>query len=244
MLVVLFELLPLLLVLAVVLGVAMIVRDSRPQPVRPRPIEPEEMAAVQRTIEEDITVFGEDLQRLDTEVSGALLDEGARADYQRALDAYDAAKKSSEHIEVPTDARHVAEILDEGRYAIACVSARVSDQPPPARRPACFFDPRHGQSVATVTWAPPGGTPRDVPVCNLDAERVRAGADPAIRHVMVGPRRMPYYQAGPAFAPMTFGYFGGFGVLSTLFAGTALGSAIGDPGQLGDGAPPDGNPPG
>ena len=41
-----------------------------------------------------------------------------------------------------------------------------------------------------VNWQPvnpaklPGGTVRDVPACALDAERVRAGADPDIRKVL------------------------------------------------------------
>jgi hypothetical protein len=66
-----------------------------------------------------------------------------------------------------------------------------------------------------------------VPACALDAERVRAGADPATRQVMVGPQRMPYYSAGPAFAPMAMGYFGSFGLMQGLFMGTMMGSMFG-----------------
>ncbi|MBA2532314.1 MAG: hypothetical protein H0V23_09460, partial [Nocardioidaceae bacterium] len=47
-----------------------------------------EMAAVKRTADEDVTVFGEELQVLDTDLAGRELDEGMRSDYQRALDAY------------------------------------------------------------------------------------------------------------------------------------------------------------
>ncbi len=203
-------------------------------------VDTESMDAVRRTLDEDITVLGEELQRLDTDVAGSELDEGARADYQRALDAYEASKDSAEQIRVPEDSRHVVEILDDGRYAIACVRARVAGQPLPARRPACFFDPRHGQSVTDVTWTPPGGTPRDVPACALDSERVRAGAEPATRQVMVGPQRMPYYQAGPAFAPMSVGYFGGFGIMPALFMGTMMGGMFGGFGGGFDGSYADG----
>jgi hypothetical protein len=225
----------LVFILIIVAGVFLIVRNSQRQSLTSasgrRSInstaDAEQMDALRRTLDEDITVLGEELQRLDTDVAGVALDEGARADYQRALDAYEAAKDSAERIRVPEDSRHVVEILDDGRYAIACVRARVAGEPLPTRRPACFFDPRHGQSVTDVTWAPPGGTPRDVPACALDAERVRAGADPATRQVMVGPQRMPYYSAGPAFAPMAMGYFGSFGLMQGLFMGTMMGSMFG-----------------
>jgi hypothetical protein len=225
----------LLFVLIIVAGVFLIVRNTQRQSLTSaagrRSInstaDAEQMEALRRTLDEDITVLGEELQRLDIDVAGVALDEGARSDYQRALDAYEAAKDSAERLRVPEDSRHVVEILDDGRYAIACVRARVAGQPLPTRRPACFFDPRHGQSVTDVTWAPPGGTPRDVPACALDAERVRAGADPATRQVMVGPQRMPYYSAGPAFAPMAMGYFGSFGLMQGLFMGTMMGSMFG-----------------
>jgi hypothetical protein len=221
--------------LIIVVGVFLIVRNMQRQALTSADgrrslnssVDPDQMEALRRTLDEDITVLGEELQRLDIDVAGVGLDEGARSDYQRALDAYEAAKASAERIRVPEDSRHVVEILDDGRYAIACVRARVAGEPLPTRRAACFFDPRHGQSVTDVTWAPPGGAPRDVPACALDAERVRAGADPATRQVMVGPQRMPYYSAGPAFAPMAMGYFGSFGLMQGLFMGTMMGSMFG-----------------
>ena len=55
----------------------------------------EELEAVRRAADEDVTQFGEELQRLDTELGGRELDEGTRQDYQRALDAYEEAKESS-----------------------------------------------------------------------------------------------------------------------------------------------------
>src|SRR5918996_374258 len=67
--------------------------------------------------------------------------------------------------------------FEDGRHAIACVRARVAGEPLPTRRPPCFFDPRHGPSVADVPYVPPDGVERDVPACALDVERVRAGAD-------------------------------------------------------------------
>ncbi len=145
-----------------------------------------ELEPVQKLAFEDVTALGTDLQDLDGELAGIELDAGARADYQRALDAYEAAKTASDRLDRPDDVRHVTEIIEDGRYAIACVRARVAGEPLPTRRPPCFFDPRHGLSVEDVEWTPPGGTTRDVPACALDAERVRAGAEPDTRQVMVG----------------------------------------------------------
>jgi hypothetical protein len=211
-----------------------------------------ELEPVQKLAFEDVTALGTDLQELDAEMAGKELDAGAHADYQRALDAYESAKLSADRLTAPDQVRHVTEILDDGRYAIACVRARVAGQPLPARRPPCFFDPRHGQSVEDVEWTPPGGIARQVPACALDAERVRAGAEPDTRQVMVGAQRMPYYEGGRAYAPYAAGYFGGG--MNMLFTGLLVGSLLdggfgwggdggyggGDGGDGGDGGGDDG----
>ncbi len=198
---------------------------------RPRLPQPaftaEELASVKRSADEDVTAFGEDLRELDVDLAGHELDEAARQDYQRALDGYEAAKESVAAVSRPDEIRHVTEILEDGRYATACVRARVAGQPVPQRRPPCFFNPQHGPSVRDITWAPAGGATREVPVCAADADRIASGAEPAVRQVMVGPRRMPYYQAGPAYQPWTAGYFGGFGAMELLFVGTMMGGMWG-----------------
>lgn len=178
-----------------------------------------ELAPVRQLADEDVTALGVELQDLDLDMGGRELDAGARADYQRALDSYEAAKTAVTRLEDPADVKGVTEILEDGRYAMACVRARVAGEPLPARRPPCFFDPRHGLSVADVPWTPPGGTPRDVPACALDVERVRAGAEPDTRKVMVGARRVPYYQGGRAYQPYAAGYFGAFTPMDWMFAG-------------------------
>lgn len=160
--------------------------------------------------EEDVTRFGEELQRLDIDVAGQPLDEAMQQDYTRALDAYDAAKTSLAAVTRPEEIRNVTEILADGRYAISCVKARVAGEALPRKLPPCFFNPAHGPSVRNVQWAPQGGTPRDVPACGADAERVLAGADPNIRTVMVGSQRVPYWQGGSAYAPWAQGYYSGW----------------------------------
>jgi hypothetical protein len=182
-----------------------------------------ELAPVRRLAFEDVTALGEELQRFDVELAGRSLDEGARADYQRALDAYEAAKTAADSITAPEHVRNVTQVLEDARYAMACVRARVAGDPLPTRRPPCFFDPRHGLSVTDVPYTPPGGTERDVPACALDAERVRAGAEPDIRQVMVGSRRVPYWQGGRSYQPYAAGYFGGFGPMDWMFMGLLFG---------------------
>jgi hypothetical protein len=179
---------------------------------------------------EDVTALGVELQKLDVELAGTQLDEGANADYQRALDAYDAAKTAADAITRPEQVQDVTKILEDGRYAMACVTARVAGHPLPQRRPPCFFDPRHGLSVEDVTYAPVGGAERQVPACALDAERVKAGAEPDVRQVLVGTQRVPYWQGGPAYRPYAAGYFGGFGPLDWIFMGfmfEGLGDGLG-----------------
>src|SRR4051795_12925619 len=228
----------LLVLIIVALGAVVLVMGRRGKE-RELSRREEELAPVRKLAFEDITALGEDLQELDSEMSGQELDAGASADYQRALDAYESAKLAGDSITQPEDVRHVTEVIEDGRYAIACVRARVAGDALPTRRPPCFFDPRHGLSVADVPYTPPGGAPREVPACALDAERVRAGAEPDIRKVMVGSRRVPYWQGGRAYQPYAAGYFGGFGPMNWMFMGLMLGGGFDGMGEgigsIGDG---------
>jgi hypothetical protein len=202
-----------------------------------------ELEPVKKLAYEDITALGLELQDLDEDLAGHDLDKGARADYQRALDAYESAKFAGDFMTKPDEITTVTKILDDGRYAIACVRARAAGEPLPTRRPACFFDPRHGMAVEDVPYAPPGGIERDVPACALDVERLKAGADPDTRMVMVGSERVPYWQGGRAYAPYAAGYFGTFGPMEWMFMGLmfgggfdGLGEGLGDGlGEVGDG---------
>ncbi|MDN5562407.1 MULTISPECIES: hypothetical protein [Luteococcus] len=220
-----FEMLIVLMVLVTVWG---LFQSSR----RNKAVEAQQAAELEaalttsrRAADEDVTKFGEELQRLDSQVAGHPLDAAMRQDYERALDAYENAKSSLAAVTKPDEIRHVTEVLEDGRYAIACVNARVAGEPLPQKRPPCFFNPAHGPSTQNVKWTPPGGAERDIPACAADAERVLAGADPYIRTVQVGAQRVPYWQGGPAYAPWAQGYYTGWSG-SNLIRDIAIGSMV------------------
>jgi hypothetical protein len=220
------ELLVILVVLAVIGGAMLYRRRAVSQREATAKAELEsQLTTSKRAAEEDVTQFGEELQRLDIDVAGHPLDEPMQQDYQRALDAYDNAKTSLDAVTQPDEIKHVTEILEDGRYAVACVKARVAGQPLPAKRPPCFFNPAHGPSSQNVEWAPPGGVRREVPACPADAERVLAGADPYIRTVQVGAQRVPYWEGGQAYAPWAQGYYSRWSG-SDMLSGVLIGSLL------------------
>lgn len=218
------EILVLLLVIGVVVFAAQQISARRRQ-TELASREASELAAVRTVTEEDVTRFGEELQRLDSDMLTAQLDEAARQDWQRALDSYESAKESLRLATRKDDVKHVTEALEDGRYAVACVTARVDGRPLPTRRPPCFFNPAHGPSTTDIQWAPPGGQQRQIPVCAADADRVQQGAEPDIRTVRQGAGRVPYWQGGPAYSPYASGYFGGY-AMSGLLPGFLLGSML------------------
>ncbi|MFF3848345.1 hypothetical protein [Streptomyces sp. NPDC002328] len=196
----------------------------------------EQRAALDRlrvVVDEDITAFGEELDRLDFHPAAPDADDAMRADYEVALDAYEKAKAAMAAATMPEDVRGVTEALEDGRFSLARLAARRSGGPLPERRPPCFFDPRHGPSVADASWTPPGGSPREVPVCAADRTRLADGRDPVIREVDTDHGRRPYWEAGPAYGPWAGGYFGG-GILPGLLVGTLLGGMMATPSYAAD----------
>jgi hypothetical protein len=143
----------------------------------------------------------------------------ALAAYERGTSALDAARR-------PEDMRAVSRAIAEGQYRLASAEALARGEPKPGRRPMCFFDPRHGMSVADVSWAPPDGGPsRMVPAC-VDCERkIDQGLQPDMRTVEVSSgSRVPYVNSG--FAPA---YWGGFGYGGAMLGGFLLGEALASP---------------
>ncbi|MFF3931662.1 hypothetical protein [Streptomyces hirsutus] len=193
--------------------------------------EEEQRAALEKlrvVVDEDITAFGEELDRLDFHPGEPGADDAMRADYERALDSYERSKQLMDGADRPEDVRAVTQAVEDGRFALAVLAARREGRALPERRPPCFFDPRHGPSVADARWMPPGGAVREVPVCAADRARLADGRDPAVREVDTDSGRRPYWEAGPAYGPWAGGYFGG-GVLPGLLVGTLLGSMMASP---------------
>lgn len=208
-----------ILVLLLVVGAALAFAVSTSRRQQNRELEERrqaDLAVVVKVADEDVTRFGEELQRLDTEMLVTPLDEAMRQDYQRALDSYESAKEILGRVDSPEQVKHVTEALEDGRHAVACVLARKDGRPLPVRRPPCFFNPAHGPSTTDIEWAPPAGIPRQVPVCAADADRVSQGAEPDIRTVPQGYGRVPYWQAGPAYSPWATGYFGAYAASNLL----------------------------
>jgi hypothetical protein len=191
---------------------------------RRRREEAAQFAEVKDNARDDLVALGEEIRALDLDMQMPDVSGGARTDYETAVHAYDRANRVYETARRPQDLEPVGAALEEGRWAMMSARARLEGHEPPERRSPCFFDPRHGPSSREVEWAPYGGAPRMVPACEADAQRVERGEEPSAREVTVGGQRMPYWAAGPAYAPFMGGFFGA-GILPGLVVGTLLGDA-------------------
>jgi hypothetical protein len=200
----------------------------------------EELEGVRRLADEDVTYLGEQLQRLDREVGAHELDENTRVEYQKALDSYESAQRAVPRIKSADEISKIVDTLSSGRYALACVQARVAGRPVPELRVACFFNPQHGPSVTNVRWTQPGHGTRMVPACAQDAERVANREAPEVRMVQIGSRKVPYWSAGAAYHPYSEGYFASSAVLLWLYQPTVSGGYVGDFGGGGHGGGYDG----
>jgi hypothetical protein len=149
-----------------------------------------------RATDEDVTLLGEQLAELHVETLASPLDDDMRADYQQALDAYDQAKLALTKAAALPDVAAVNTILDDARFARACVLARRDGADLPTRRDPCFFNPQHGPAATDVEWTPSGGVARMIPVCRADANRLANGELPPVRMVKTGNGLAPWYAVG------------------------------------------------
>ena len=194
-----------------------------------------ELAEVKENARDDLVALGDEIRALEMDMDMPGVSDAARSDYETALNAYQRADQAWRLAQRPDDLEPVGSALEEGRWAMESARARLEGREPPERRSPCFFDPRHGPSAREVEWAPPGGEPRMVPVCEADAQRLDRGEDPEAREVTVGGQRMPYWAAGPMYAPFMGGFYGA-GILPGLLIGTSLGGVWNEPsGDFGGG---------
>jgi hypothetical protein len=185
-------------------------------------VQAQRLALVGNTVGEDVTDLGNKLESID--LHDPKLGADGEAELSRALDSYSSARSLLDNMKSANDAGRATQALEDGRFYLACVDARLADRPLPERRPPCFFDPRHGPSVKDVDWAPDGGAARPVPVCAACATTIESGYQPETRQVLTtGGQTVPYYQGGPAYASYGRGYFDSFGsVLPWLFVASAF----------------------
>jgi hypothetical protein len=194
-----------------------------------------ELAELRTVAGDDLAALGEDIRLMEIDVDMPGADPRAKERYGEAVQAYTRAEEALDLARRTEDFRPIGQALEEGRWAMEASKAVLAARDEPERRPPCFFDPRHGPSVADVEWRPDGGAVRDVPVCAADATRLAAGEEPASREVTVGGQRVPYWQApsyyGGYYAGGMFGGFGGF--LPGILFGSMIGGGFGDVGDAG-----------
>ena len=206
----------------------------RPRNKRKRQEQEQQLKEAKLAAQDDLIALNAKITGHDNDVTIAGNSEAA-AEQAAALDAYERGTRALDAARKPADMSVVSRAIAEGQYRLACAEAVAHGQPKPGRRPMCFFDPRHGMSVADVSWAPPDGGPsRTVPAC-IDCQRIiERGDQPAMRTVQdrTG-NQIQYVNAG--FAPS---YWGGFGLGGGMFTGFLLGEALGGPGLFGYGDSP------
>ena len=157
-------------------------------------------------IEAEITAFGEALHAHSFSPGQPGATDAMRAELARALDAYEQAKQEFVGGRARADTLDVPRALDEGRHALACLDALLTDEPLPERMPFCFFDTRHGRAVRQARWAPPGGIARDIAVCAADAVRLTESPSPSPSLVAPRPEpvsKLPFTQPRTATFPTT-----------------------------------------
>ena len=179
-------------------------------------------AEVKDNARDDLVALGDDIRALDLDMEMPGVLPAAKEDYDQAVGAYDRADQAWRLAGRPQDLEKVGAELEEGRWAMTSARHRLDGKEPPERRSPCFFNPRHGPSDREVSWAPEHGEPRLVPACEADARRVEEGEEPRAREVLVNGERVPYWNAGPMYAPFAGGFYGS-GLLPGLMIGTLMG---------------------
>ncbi|WP_132211915.1 hypothetical protein [Kribbella steppae] len=197
-----------------------------------------ELEHIRRTAEADAIHFGEELARFGESPAARDLDAETRHDYQTALDAYESAKRAVDYLRSAESVRVVVDTLTSGRYALACVRARVAGRPLPERRTPCFFNPQHGPSTTEVVWTPRNGPTRRVSACAQDAARIRAGEDAPVYLVRYGEQQIPLWEPGAPIEPYRISFFASSGARAQVIGlrselmgegGGTWGNGLGDP---------------
>lgn len=125
--------------------------------------------------------------------------EAAQDAYQRALDAYTAARRCAVPDAPSRDLVGILVLVDQARGDLARAATIEAGHRPARRTPLCAFHPLHGRSAKTVSWE----RGLQVPACAACAAAVRKGRPPeALRD---GER--PYFEADTVWARTGYGAF-------------------------------------
>jgi LPXTG-motif cell wall-anchored protein len=123
--------------------------------------------------------------------------EDAQDAYQRALDAYTAARRRMARDAPTVDLVGVLVLVDQARGDLARASALDAGRRVAPQRPLCAFHPLHGRSTRTVPWQ----RGLQVPACAVCAKAVRGGRTPdALRD-----GDAPYFERDTVWARTGFG---------------------------------------
>jgi len=158
----------------------------------------EQLESLRAMVADDVARFGEQYRQLP---------ESDSTDYIQAGVAYSSALEASRALRDPVAAGAITQTLADAQYAVLRYTSTIAGRPVPEQRVPCFFDPQHGPSAADVLWTEPGRGTRKLPACADDAARITAGTQPSIHYVEQSGHQVPYWDAGPAFAPYGAGYF-------------------------------------
>ena len=109
-----------------------------------------EFEEVEQVAREDLVALGDDIRALDLDVQMPDADAEGRQHYDQAVQRYTEAEQALDRARGPADLEPVTSALEEGRWAMEAAKAELAGGEAPERRPPCFFDPRHGPSVADV----------------------------------------------------------------------------------------------
>lgn len=113
----------------------------------------------------------------------------------------------SARMDTPSEVEDVVRRLADARWQLVAIEAYRQGQEPPIRTAPCFFDPRHGPSVADRPFTPEFGAERQVPVCARCAEEVDAGQEPAVRTLTLRGLVKPYWEWDRYTRPYVNGYW-------------------------------------
>ena len=123
------------------------------------------------------------------------------------LDTVEKARQRLDQAKGDKDIQAVTTLLGSARYGLRCLDAVRAGEPIPEPTAPCFFDPRHGPSVAEVQWKPEEGAARNVDVCAACKQRDEAGEKPAIWMVKGWQLERPYWEHAEDLAAYVDGYW-------------------------------------